>query len=565
MPKPDRRSKNAALGGEDTQTLIEQIRRLAYWDSLTGLLNRRGFDEELRLLWSQGERHAFPLGLLILDIDPYKAINDSHGHFAGDQVLKECAQLVRSSVRDSDVVCRYCGGDEMVVILPQAEMDETRKIAERMIETFRSTVICPGTYGLRITISVGACHIANASDSTPDQFLVQADQALSCAKQAGRDRVCHANELPELAEPRENDGMAPASADRADSRRGVLVVDDDRASCMAFERILPLDRFHVWIAGTGADAAKILERERDMIDVALVDLHLIEESGLEVLKQLRGIDESVIGVILTGQATVDDAVESFRQGAYDFVQKPVAPAQLTAVLERAIQHRRLLQENQRDQLHLENMVREKNAALSRALDEANATRQFVVEAISDILEVREQKTGEHSRRVASISAVLAREMGCSPEDIQTIETGALLHDIGKIGIPDAILLKPGPLTEVEREIMKKHPHVGYNLIKAGPGLEEASKTVLEHQERYDGSGYPGKLRGENICLGARIFAVADTYDAIRTDRPYSKGRSADAALDEIRRHKGTLFDPSAVEALCRCHAEIERVGRWPDP
>ena len=113
--------------------------------------------------------------------------------------------------------------------------------------------------------------------------------------------------------------------------------------------------------------------------------------------------------------------------------------------------------------------------------------------------------------------------------------------------------------------MDRHPHIGYNIIKAGPGLEEVSEIVLAHQERYDGSGYPLGLKGDAICLGARIFAVIDTYDAIRTDRPYSAGRSAEVALDEILRHKGTLFDPTVVEALQRCHAEIEKVGHWNPP
>ena len=302
-----------------------------------------------------------------------------------------------------------------------------------------------------------------------------------------------------------------------------------------------------------------------MVDVALIDLRLGEEDGLDLLKQLLALDSSIIGVIITGAATVDDAVGALRMGAYDFIQKPIASGQLTAVLERATKYRRLVLENKRYQLHLEDMVRENNAALSRALDNISDTFQFTLEAITDILDVREHQTGEHSRRVARLAIVLAREMGAWPEDIQTIETGALLHDIGKIGVPDSILLKPGPLTPDERAIMDRHPHIGYNIIKAGPGLEEVSEIVLAHQERYDGSGYPLGLKGDAICLGARIFAVIDTYDAIRTDRPYSAGRSAEVALDEILRHKGTLFDPTVVEALQRCHAEIEKVGHWNPP
>ena len=540
-----------------------QLLQLALRDPLTGLMNRRGFEEELRRIWNSGPE-AFPLGLLIIDVDHFKAVNDSYGHFVGDQMLKECARLVKASVRDSDVVCRYYGGDEMVVILPRAGADETRGIAERMVETFRSEIICRGSYDLHATISVGVCHVESSSEPTADRFLIQADRALYRAKQTGRNRICFADEMPPPAQAN-GEGMPVAPAGMADSRRTVLVVDDDRTLCMLFQRILARDEFTVLLARSGADAVQLMRKERGMIDVALVDLRLGGENGLEVLKQLRAVDESVIGVIITGQATVEDAVASLRLGAYDFVQKPIAPPQLTAVLERAIKYRRLVLENKRYQLHLEDMVREKNAALSRALDDMSDTYQFTLEAMADILDAREQKTGEHSRRVARMSIILAREMGAMPEEIQTIETGALLHDIGKIGVPDAVLLKPGPLTEDEREIMKKHPHIGYNIIKAGPGLEEVSEIVLAHQERYDGSGYPRGLRGDEICLGARIFAVADTYDAIRTDRPYSKGKSAQETLAEIVRHRGTLFDPDAVDALLRCHAEIEKAGNWPSP
>jgi diguanylate cyclase (GGDEF)-like protein/putative nucleotidyltransferase with HDIG domain len=543
----------------------EQLLNLALRDPLTGLLNRRGFDEELRRIWSASQQQGFPIGLLIIDIDHFKAVNDSYGHFVGDQVLKECVRLVQASVRDTDIVCRYYGGDELVVILPDTGEADMRKVAERMLENFRTHVLCQGSHDLRATISIGACCTKAGSEPTADHFLIQADRALYRAKQTGRNKICFADEPVEsIGRPSERP-VDPAPAGTADPQRVVLVVDDDPSICTLFQRMLARERFVVLTAQTGAAAIEILNRERGMVDVALVDLRLGEENGLELLKKLRNIDESVIGVIITGQATVDAAVESLRQGAYDFVQKPVLPSQLTAMLERATKYRRLVLEHRRYQQHLEDMVRENNAALSRALDQASDSYQFTLEAMADVLDAREKKTGEHSRRVARMSIVLAREMGVMPDAIQTIETGALLHDIGKIGVPDAILLKEGPLTPEERAIMKKHPHFGYNFIKTGPGMEEASEIVLAHHERYDGGGYPRGIKGEDICLGARIFAVVDTYDAIRTDRSYSKGKSARETLEEILRHSGSQFDPAVVEALQRCQTEIEKAGRWASP
>ena len=560
-----RRKTDGAESSVDFKALAEQLKELAYRDPLTGLLNRRGFDEELRRVWTLDSGEAFPLGLLIVDIDHFKAINDSFGHFVGDQVLKECARLMESSVRDSDAVCRYYGGDEMVILLPCATTADTRLIAERMLENFRTTRICKGSYDLHVTISVGVCHIPSNSEPTADRFLILADRALYRAKQTGRNRICFSDDLPDSIGDTGGLAAAAAPAGQADSRRTVLLADDDLDLCATFEKILLRKEYSVLTAHTGPETIEIMHQAQGLIDVALVDLGLGGQSGLDVLKALREIDDSAVGVIITGAATLDSAVEAMRLGAFDFIQKPISPGQLGAVLERAIKYRRILLENRRYQMHLEDMVREKNAALSRALDNISDTYQFTLEAITDILDAREQKTGEHSRRVARLAIVLAREMGAMPEEIQTIETGALLHDIGKIAVPDAILLKPGPLTPEERAVMNLHPHTGYNIIKAGPGLEEVSEIVLAHQERYDGSGYPRGLKGEEICLGARIFAVIDTYDAIRSDRPYSRGRPPDEALAEILRHKGTLFDPAVVEAFRRCHGDIEKVGRWPPP
>ena len=546
-------------------SLTHELRQLALRDPLTGLLNRRGFDEELRRIWAQSQSNPYPIGLLILDIDHFKAINDSYGHVVGDQVLKESAQLIRASVRESDIVCRYYGGDEMVVILPWSPAENTRKVAERMVATFQAQTLCKGTHDLHVTISVGVCSMQADPGQSSDRFLMQADRALYRAKQTGRNRVCFADEMNTPFQAQADHPVPAAPAGMADNRRVALLVDDDPGVCVLFWEMLSRENYGVYVAQTGAAALEILKRERGMVDVALVDLLLHNENGLDVLSQMREIDETLIGVIVTGQATLENAISSLRTGAFDFVQKPVAPMQLFAVMERAIKYRQLLLENKRYQHHLEEMVREKNSTLERALEHVNDSYQFTLEAMAEMLDMREQQTGEHSKRVARIATVLAREMGVNaPEELDTIQTGALLHDIGKIGIPDAILLKKGPLTPEEREIMKRHSHIGYNIIKAGPGLEEASEIVLAHQERYDGTGYPRGLKGDAICLGARIFAVVDAYDAIRSDRPYSKGRSAREALDEIVRHKGTQFDPAVVAGLQRCWAELENVGHWPD-
>jgi HD-GYP domain-containing protein (c-di-GMP phosphodiesterase class II) len=148
-------------------------------------------------------------------------------------------------------------------------------------------------------------------------------------------------------------------------------------------------------------------------------------------------------------------------------------------------------------------------------------------------------------------------MGLTPEEIDIVHRGALMHDIGKIIIPDAILLKKGPLTPEEWIIVKQHPQTGYDIVRACPAMEKVSEIVFSHQERYDGSGYPRGLKGNLICLGARIFAIIDTYDAIRSNRPYSSGKSAEVAIAQIKAGRGTQFDPEVVDAFYRCQPRIE--------
>jgi HD-GYP domain-containing protein (c-di-GMP phosphodiesterase class II) len=166
--------------------------------------------------------------------------------------------------------------------------------------------------------------------------------------------------------------------------------------------------------------------------------------------------------------------------------------------------------------------------------------------------------------VDKLGRILSEETRLSKRDVDDISRGPLLHDVRKMGIPDAILMKPGRLTEEEWKVVKNHPKTGYDILKSSPFLQRASEIVYSHQEKFDGSGYPRGLRGEEICLGARIFAVVDAYDAMRTERSYSKILSSEQSIEEIKSKRGTQFDPAVVDALLRCLPQIEAVGQWED-
>lgn len=205
------------------------------------------------------------------------------------------------------------------------------------------------------------------------------------------------------------------------------------------------------------------------------------------------------------------------------------------------------------------LVNARGKALQDAVQHLEDAYQFMLQTLVSLLEARDRSTGAHTKRVTDISECIARTMGLPDDEVKTIRQGAALHDIGKIAIPDRILLKPGSLNHEEWQIMRTHVNIGYDILKSNPYLQKEAEIVYSHHEHFDGNGYPRGLKGKDICLGARIFAVADAYDAIHSLRSYSASHSADQALNEIKRCSGTQFDPDVIEALVKCHQEVEAI------
>ncbi len=541
---------------------LARMRELSVRDTLTGLYNRRGLEEEYQRTWLMSRRYNWPVGIAVLDVDQFKSVNDTHGHIVGDQILREFAKLVQQVARESDITGRY-GGDEMVVVLAQAGTADCIAFGERLLHAMRQHVFCVEQgLALKLTTSIGVSSSLNAPpDLGSETLLAQADQALYMAKKQGRDRVC----VFQAVAPADTGlplAAAPPLADPARMRGRVLVVDDEPMIGSLLTRVLKKHAYEVQVETTAAAAVAAIQEKPGHFDVVLTDLNLPEKSGLDLLDELRSIDEGMIKIVITGHATLDNAVLSLRRGAYDFIEKPVMPDALMAIVDRALEYRRLKRENIRYQNHLEEMVREKSAALREALNQIKASYDFTLEAMAALLDARERSTAHHSTRVRDLSVIMAREMGLSVNEIDDIARGALLHDIGKMCIPDSILLKPGALTDDEREEMKKHPEVGYRLLSRSPHMERVAEIVRSHHERFDGAGYPRRLKGAEICLGARIFAVIDAYDAMRSDRIYRRAMSREEALREIERHSGTQFDPAIVEVFKNNLLAIETTGKW---
>jgi putative nucleotidyltransferase with HDIG domain len=227
-------------------------------------------------------------------------------------------------------------------------------------------------------------------------------------------------------------------------------------------------------------------------------------------------------------------------------------------LERAIRKRKLEQQVENYRVHLEEMVEQRTRQLQAALQQIEQSYSDTLQALGAAIDLRDSETAGHSRRVCRYSLEIAGAMGWSDQKLETLARGAYLHDIGKLGIPDGILLKPGPLTPDERQVMQRHVQIGFDLVKDIPFLADAAEIVLTHHERFDGGGYPRGLKGEEILPGARIFSVADTLDAITSDRPYRRASSFESGREIIRQLAGSQFDPEVVKTFLNIREET-----WP--
>jgi response regulator RpfG family c-di-GMP phosphodiesterase len=333
----------------------------------------------------------------------------------------------------------------------------------------------------------------------------------------------------------------------APGQAGVLIVDDDRHIRDILRELFLSSGYQAQVAADGREALERFDAERPPLTVT--DVHMPVMDGVELLKKARAIDPDAAFLVLTGVANVQTAVESLKFGAYDFIMKPVHMDELLIAAERALEHRSLLIERREHQVVLERRVEEATRELGSTLRELESTYRTTLEALGSAIDTRDLGTHAHSRRVRGYSLAIARAYGMSEIDLRDLEHGVLLHDIGKIGIPDAILLKPGPLTPAEWKIMRTHPEIGRQLVEQIAFLRPAVPIVYHHHERWDGTGYPKGLKGADIPLGARIFAVADSFDAMTFDRPYSRAIEFEAARREIQRSAGTHFDPAVVASF----------------
>jgi putative nucleotidyltransferase with HDIG domain len=284
-------------------------------------------------------------------------------------------------------------------------------------------------------------------------------------------------------------------------------------------------------------------------DLVLSDMIMPEMDGIKLLDWLRQYDPEVPVIMVTAIHDISTALEAIRRGAYDYILKPFEKDQLFLGVGRALQHRRLVMENRTYQRNLEQLVEERTAQLLAKNAELEQSYDDTLEALGSALDLKDAETEGHCQRVTAFCISIAKTMPVPNPYLPVLARAAFLHDIGKMAIPDGILRKAGPLTDEEKQIMRKHCEIGYNMLIRIPFLRDAAEIVLAHQEFFNGSGYPRGLKGEQIPLGARIFTIADSLDAMISDRPYRKALPLSHAREEIRRCSGTQFDPQVVEVF----------------
>jgi diguanylate cyclase (GGDEF)-like protein len=549
----------AALASERRLALTHAEARR---DALTGLANKRAFDEHLEEVLIDPRHRPGPISLILFDLDDFKQVNDQEGHLVGDEVLREVGRVLMRVIRADDEVFRV-GGEEFAVVV-EGTSDDAAQIGERVRKA-----LAEQRRGHPLpTVSAGVATFPDHAGSALDLHR-KADVALYAAKFAGKDRIQVFRQEGEAASPESEEiaQLRPIADPPRLGDRGLrlLVVDDDPTL-----RILLRTTFEV--VDIEVDEADSAEAAQEKIatrspDVVVLDVSMPGMDGLTLCRQLK--DDPVtadIGVVLLTGSEGGTEAAAETSGANAFLRKPFSPLELLNAVERIAgglyegpfrtasgpPEEQLILYAQ-DLRRLLEVERGQRALVQRAYKET-------VTALASALESKDTGTSAHSQRVQRYAVELANGIDPALLDDQSLEYGFLLHDVGKIGVPDKILQKKGALTASERRLLEMHTVFGEQLLSGVALLQgQGLQVVRHHHERWDGRGYPDGLGETEIPLGARVFAVADALDAITSDRPYRRARSWETAAAEIAHESGHQFDPEVVEAFRERGSRLRRI------
>jgi len=564
----DREAELARLN----EQLLEDSRR----DPLTGMRNRRALADELPGIEAGHRELGTPLAVALCDVDHFKAYNDQMGHLAGDQALRAIAATIRGTLRSHDKAYRF-GGEEMLLVLPGATASEAVSAAKRVRAAVEAAAMPhpSGNEGV-VTVSIGVA----SGKAGYGELLAQADKALYEAKRGGRNRVVSvvADTDPTAGAESGRPGLGREAAPR--HMRSMLTLS--RAAALG-QGVLPV---------LEALAALI----RSDLSFQVVAINLRDETREHMRAVVVEGDEdarrTLLGTVsswsewegLLASEHVREGAVWLPEGSYEWEDEsslwtpPAAPApdpdawhphdmllvplrgasgEVLGVvsLDQPLHGRRpddaelgvLVAVADQAGLALEQSQREA-AGADGARELSSELRLAAVMLLAETLDLRDASTAAHSRMVGTFARRTAVGLGLSADRVERIHAAGVVHDLGKLGITDAILHKPGELDDAEWKEIQRHPEIGARILEHA-GLSDIAAWVIAHHERLDGRGYPKGIAGEKIPIEARILSVADAYEAMIADRPYRRGMGADAAREELVRCTGTQFDPTVVEAF----------------
>jgi putative two-component system response regulator len=457
-------------------------------DLLTGLYNHGFFHSRMNELVIHHQEKEIPLSLVVFDIDHFALMNRRDGHIEGDKLLKEVGEKIAETIRDEDLAARL-KEDLFALLLPNIDLATAPSIARRI-----HSIINNGEIG-DATVSIGIAALDYTNDD-PNSLLGHAFSALDLAKIRGKNRI-------DIYIPKENGNT--------DQTARVLIVDDDKSNAKLLDATLNPLGYETAIAYDG-ETAMDLVRKVDF-DLILLDVMMPGVDGYEVCKRLKGSEETrhIPVIMITALHDIEERVKGIEAGADDFLSKPTNREELLA--------------------------RTQSLIKVRTLNKNYTSIENVLISLANAVEAKDSYTQGHTERVSQLAEAVGARMGLPIEELEALRLGGILHDVGKIGVPEEILNKPGPLDEDEWVQMRAHTELGYSiclpLIKT---LGKALDIVRHHHEKLDGSSYPDHLSDNEISVGARIMSVVDIYDALITDRPYRKAVSINKAL-EILMHE----------------------------
>jgi len=329
----------------------------------------------------------------------------------------------------------------------------------------------------------------------------------------------------------------------------VLVVDDEEPIRNALRKFLKQQQFEVYTAGSADEALQQLRLHK--VALMLSDIRMPGTSGVDLVPQALEIEPELAILMLTAVNDATSAALCMQRGAMDYLTKPIELADLGRAVHRALKRREMLLESRQLNQWLKEEVTTRTAELQRERNRLERVSTATLEALVNALEAKDPYLRGHSARVADLSANIATEMGFSEEDVDRVRMAGRLHDLGKIGTRDAVVNKEGPLTADEFEHVKQHVIIGAQILAPLVHLGDIVAMVKSHHERFDGTGYPDGLRGEEVPLGGRVIAAAEVYDALTTSRPYQEKMTPEQAVERMADLSGTVLDPKVYEALVR--------------